>query len=53
MEQIFSNRSSFSGDKKRRDVIQCIRIIPALDGYLAASQKGAICIWSSKVGYNK
>ncbi|XP_064622276.1 WD repeat-containing protein 64-like isoform X2 [Lineus longissimus] len=38
-----------AGDKKRRDIIQSIRIIPALDGYLAASQKGAICIWSSKL----
>ena len=37
------------GDKKRRDVVQCIVHVPKYDFYIIASQKGIICQWSSKV----
>lgn len=36
------------GDKKRRDVVQCIVHVPKYDFYIIASQKGIICQWSSK-----
>lgn len=36
------------GDKKRRDVVQCIVQVPKYDFYIIASQKGIICQWSSK-----
>ena len=39
------------GDKKRRDVVQCIVHVPKYDFYIIASQKGIICQWSSKVQY--
>ncbi|KAL5008313.1 hypothetical protein ScPMuIL_013894 [Solemya velum] len=37
------------GDKKRRDIVQSIKYIPAFDGYLSISLKGAIVIWDSKL----
>ena len=40
------------GDKKRRDVVQCIVQVPKYDFYIIASQKGIICQWSSKVFIN-
>ncbi|KAK7504770.1 hypothetical protein BaRGS_00003798, partial [Batillaria attramentaria] len=36
------------GDRKRRDSVQHIKHINGLDCYLAASQKGAISVWTSK-----
>lgn len=36
------------GDKKRRDVVQCIVHVPKYDFYIIASQKGIICQWSSR-----
>lgn len=36
------------GHQKRRDVVQSIRFIPSVDGFVTLSQKGALCIWSSK-----
>ena len=41
-----------SGDKKRRDVVQCIVHVPKYDFYIIASQKGIICQWSSKVSFS-
>ena len=41
-----------SGDKKRRDVVQCIVHVPKYDFYIIASQKGIICQWSSKVYFS-
>ena len=41
-----------SGDKKRRDVVQCIIHVPKYDFYIIASQKGIICQWSSKVYFS-
>ncbi|CAH1792147.1 unnamed protein product [Owenia fusiformis] len=38
-----------AGDRKRRDIVQSIRHVPSLDGYLTVSQKGAISIWNSKL----
>ncbi|XP_071162911.1 WD repeat-containing protein 64-like isoform X2 [Mytilus edulis] len=38
-----------AGDKTRRDTVQCLRYIPSQDGYISASQKGAICIWNNKL----
>lgn len=29
--------------------MQCLRFVPSLDGYVSASQKGAIVIWNSSV----
>lgn len=39
----------FTGDKTRRDTVQCLRCVPSLDGYVSSSQKGAIVIWNSSV----
>ncbi|KAK3093696.1 hypothetical protein FSP39_018996 [Pinctada imbricata] len=36
-----------AGEKTRRDTVQCLRYVPSLDCYVSASQKGAICIWST------
>ncbi|XP_025104854.1 WD repeat-containing protein 64-like isoform X2 [Pomacea canaliculata] len=38
-----------AGDRKRRDSVQTLKFVPLLDSYLAASQKGAITVWSSKL----
>ncbi|XP_048734938.1 WD repeat-containing protein 64-like isoform X7 [Ostrea edulis] len=38
-----------AGDKTRRDTVQCLRFVPSLDGYVSASQKGAIVIWNSSL----
>nr|KAG5712352.1 hypothetical protein BaRGS_023931 [Batillaria attramentaria] len=38
-----------AGDRKRRDSVQHIKHINGLDCYLAASQKGAISVWTSKL----
>jgi hypothetical protein len=38
-----------SGDKKRRDVVQCIEHVPKYNFFVTASQKGIICQWSNKV----
>ncbi|KAL8568266.1 hypothetical protein ACOMHN_040839 [Nucella lapillus] len=38
-----------AGDRKRRDSVQHIKYIPALDSYIASSQKGAISVWTSKL----
>lgn len=40
---------NITGDKTRRDTVQCLRFVPSLDGYVSASQKGAIVIWNSSV----
>ncbi|XP_071962491.1 WD repeat-containing protein 64-like [Antedon mediterranea] len=37
-----------SGDKKRRDIIQSVVHNAQLDIYIAASQKGALSVWSGK-----
>ncbi|XP_074662420.1 WD repeat-containing protein 64-like [Tubulanus polymorphus] len=38
-----------AGDKKRRDVVQTIKVTPSLEGFLVTSQKGTISIWTSKL----
>lgn len=38
-----------SGDKARRDIIQCIYHAPDIDSFITVAQKGAVSIWNSKV----
>ncbi|XP_052272714.1 WD repeat-containing protein 64-like isoform X3 [Dreissena polymorpha] len=38
-----------AGDKKRRDIVQCLKYVPSLDSYISCSQKGALALWSSKL----
>nr|XP_039260589.1 WD repeat-containing protein 64-like [Styela clava] len=38
-----------AGDKKRRDIIQCISYSPEYDLFVTASQKGAISIYNGKL----
>ncbi|CAL1529452.1 unnamed protein product [Lymnaea stagnalis] len=38
-----------AGDKPRRDTIQRLKYIDALDCYISCSQKGAITVWSNKL----
>lgn len=46
---LYNVRFPITGDKTRRDTVQCLRFVPSLDGYVSASQKGAIVIWNSSV----
>ena len=46
---LYKHSLFYAGDKKRRDVVQCIVHVPKYDFYIIASQKGIICQWSSKV----
>ncbi|XP_071080173.1 WD repeat-containing protein 64-like [Haliotis cracherodii] len=38
-----------AGDRKRRDTVQCLKYVPAIDAYVTASQKGALSIWTNKL----
>jgi hypothetical protein len=36
-----------SGDKAKRDIIQCIYYSPEIDCFLTVAQKGAVTVWNS------
>ncbi|XP_046579795.1 WD repeat-containing protein 64-like [Haliotis rubra] len=38
-----------AGDRKRRDTVQCLKYVPAIDAYVTVSQKGALSIWTNKL----
>ena len=52
--QIFINSYKFkvgdaSGDKAKRDILQCIYPSPDIDCFFTVAQKGAVTMWNNKV----